>query len=326
MRQPAFLKRHIVSMPLVLACIMMAACIESAPPSINSRPPARTGPMAGSARGLIYVTGGAALEQTAEPRFDAWNPSTNSWTTLPAPPHQRSLGAMVAVGPRLYLIGGLDGDNNPIGLVDVFNLETNNWEHSIEDPHPASRLAAVSFDSSFAVIGGVEDGEVHSNRVRIYDTRTSTWQDRAPLLRGRHGHAAARIGSRIYVTGGYASSGETSEQVTSVEISDDTQSQWSPGPSLRAPHGFHGMAEVNGRLFVFGTRGENRSTEILNAESNAWVTGPDMPSLRHRFGCAVVGAKVYVIDGEGEQGEPQASIMVLDAVANTWGLVKSTDT
>jgi hypothetical protein len=98
----------------------------------------------------IYVFGGknAAVLNTAE----AFNPNTNSWTTLPNLPTPRFLGgAAGAPCPGGTIVGGciyaVDGNNQgPLNTVEAYNTWNNTWLTETPDPlsRPRWQLAVVA--------------------------------------------------------------------------------------------------------------------------------------------------------------------------------------
>jgi len=306
---------------IMLGAARSADTVEQNDDKHAPRPPARSGHMACTDGDLIYITGGSAAAPNAGLRLDVWNPRTDERKQLPAPQHERALGAMVNVGERIYLIGGLDSDGKTINSIEVFNTATAAWEEPINDPAPASRHAAVAIGTTIYIIGGIDATTVHSTQLRSLDTTTGKWSTLAPMQRGRHGHAAAVRNARIIVTGGYAMAEDESHgQTTDVEVFSQSTNAWTQGPALRSPHAFHGMANVNGTLYAFGTRGDDRSVEKLAPEASAWTNAAPMPAARGRFASALIRNTLYVIDGEDEHGEAKSSILVYDSNANEWSI------
>ena len=290
---------------------------------------ARSGLMGCAANGQFYVAGGASSIKGLSNRFDVWHPTTKTWAQLPDLPQPRALGAMVAIRDRIYFIGGLGEDNRTLVDIHVFDIQLKRWRQPIRDPVGVNRNAAVAIGEDIYVIGGFEEipnGEsvVHGKRVRSFNITTGQWRECAPLNIGRHGHAAAVFSDRIFVTGGYSlDENDCSAQTRSVEIYNPFTNRWLVGPELQKPHAFHGLAAVNDRLFVFGTRGEDTTTEILEASTMTWVNGPKMPVPRHRFAYAAIDKHIFVVGGEDETGNATATSMIFSAIEAKWSLRNS---
>ena len=151
---------------------------------------------------------------------------------------------------------------------------------------PAARsshsVTSLSDGAVFAVFGG-EDSPRHAFDafVHLYSAESATWRpcgDAAPSPAPLLGHAAASVGSVLYIFGGrtggttcFDQEGEQmSETETATLLSLDTAAEsptWclcvqgdgpcvqgeSPWPSARS---FHSMAALGSKLFIFGGCGE----------------------------------------------------------------------
>ncbi len=70
-------------------------------------------PLYGAAAGLVngrWVIAGGYHNAVVTAAAQAWDPTTNSWTTLPALPHARGFLGGGAVGAALYALGGYDSN------------------------------------------------------------------------------------------------------------------------------------------------------------------------------------------------------------------------
>jgi hypothetical protein len=113
----------------------------------------------GSSSTCIYSFGGlnGGFLQTAE----AFNPKTNSWTTLALMPTARSeLGAAAGVCPGgtipngcVYAVDGYNG--GPLNVVEGYNTFNNTWFTETPDPYPGGRaeLAVVAARAPFGGSG-----------------------------------------------------------------------------------------------------------------------------------------------------------------------------
>jgi N-acetylneuraminic acid mutarotase len=124
--------------------------------------------------GELYVAGGCDGAQaqscpSVTTVFEKYNPQTNTWLTLPPLPRPRYRHAAVAIGSRIYLVGGVDlvtpaagYYNNLVAAVDVFDTTTNAWlpVGSVPPPLPVANLrvdlAAFARGSAIHVLGGYD--------------------------------------------------------------------------------------------------------------------------------------------------------------------------
>ena len=107
--------------------------------------------------------------------------------------------------------------------------------------------------------------------VEVYDPQADSWQRVASMPRDLSAHAAAAMGGKIYVTGGF----NEGASVNSVCVYDPQADAWtqlaSTGASLRRTHA---SAAVGGKLYVFGgygAEGRLSTAEVYDPASNSWA-------------------------------------------------------
>ena len=114
-------------------------------------PTARSGGVSGTDGRRIYVAGGEVTTQQLVGAFraiEAYDPLTNSWSTLPSMPMPRHGAAGAVIGNRFYLVSGMMQSAGALVFLDP-TLAT----HTVNARHPG---AAVQSDSSDR--GGEEPG------------------------------------------------------------------------------------------------------------------------------------------------------------------------
>lgn len=131
----------------------------------------------------------------------AFDPNSNSWQAQASIPTPRLFPCVVALGNRIYVLGGLGyDDRGRLRLlrneVEVYDPATNHWEKKRPMPVGVSGTAGT-FDGKIFLVG---DGirEVH-----VYDPQAEQWS-RTTDLPHNHGSAAvAFCQNRIYLIGGH---------------------------------------------------------------------------------------------------------------------------
>merc|ERR1712194_452723 len=150
-------------------------------------------------------------------------------------------------------------------------------------------FTATVVDGKIYVLGGVrddpddEDEQVTTDRTDAYDPAADNWQQMAAMPTSRSWHAAAVLDGKIYVTGGYTSSGESSN---AVEAYDPVADTWSTLASLSKPRVCHASAVVRDKLYVFGgylLNGGMDLVEVYSPASNCWARAADLPSAISEF-------------------------------------------
>ena len=170
--------------------------------------------------GKLYVSGGYEAPPVARPDFTtfddgaatpaseqegdtgrAWvyDPRVGTWIPVAAMPGARAGHGFVAVGDRIYALGGR-GDG--ASRVWAYDPQKNSWS-ATGDAMPSPRVAAayVAVDGRIYAIGGLVDGSATA-RVDVFDPASGRWQSGPGLPSPRSGHVAAVMDGKIHVTGG----------------------------------------------------------------------------------------------------------------------------
>jgi N-acetylneuraminic acid mutarotase len=227
----------------------------------------------------FYVFGGFRLPDTGKigwyPEDKAWvyDSETEIWSELPPMPTPRGAQAAVAVGNKIYVVGGAkipsgmdfpDGLNpgGPIeilGTTEMFDTEKNSWTTLKPMTLPRNHHDVADLDGKLYVIGGAVrscfpggwSSSVSMNEV--YDIATDTWSTRAPMPTARSGVGAAVVDDKIYVIGG------------------------------------EGWVDELGGVF--------RTNEAYDPKSNSWIENAPMPTARRGFAKGVLDGKLYTVSG-----------------------------
>ena len=155
------------------------------------------------------------------------------------------------------------------------------------------------------------------------------WRTAAPSLIKRTEVAAAMIGGKIYVVGGFEepSLGNVLNFAITpaVEEYDPATDRWTAKAPM--PVGLHhvGIGVVGGRLFIIGgykqsglsVWGPVASVYIYDPATDAWSERAPMPTARGALSVTVHEGKLYAIGGyEGRANS--AAVEVYDPVRNSW--------
>lgn len=143
-----------------------------------------------------------------------------------------------------------------------------------------------------------------------------TWTTDEPLLpTPRSEIGAAVVDGQLFVIGG-----GIGEAQKANEILDLASGQWRTGEPMPRGLNHHGVAVLNGRVYVFGGSDENgRPTNAAleyDPPTNAWRALKDLPTPRSSPGVAALNGMVYVAGGIGARNTPV--IEIYDPTTDEW--------
>jgi len=122
----------------------------------------------------------------------------------------------------------------------------------------------------------------------------------------------------IFVCGGLGGSGTTKTN----KIFAVSKNEWHDAPDLPKPRCDHGIAFVDGRVFVIGgwtpDDGTTDTCVTFSISRNKWEVIPPMSIERTYPGVAVVGDRIFVIGGRDERNIILDSVEVYKVSGNTW--------
>jgi N-acetylneuraminic acid mutarotase len=265
---------------------------RSAPPMLH----ARSAHAVASTSDAIYAIGGTGAGGApvlSVERFDG-----NRWideTSLPG--EGLNAPAAVAIGPRIYVIGGFKTVTNvPTAEVLVYDLASHMWSKAAPLPAPRGGHAAVVLAGRIHVIGGGNSQSTLADHSE-FDPASNSWIQRAPLPRSEGSPAAVAFHGKLYAIGGRSGGSDFGN----VYIYDPATDRWSEGPSIE-PRGTAGAALYCGSIYVFGGESQAKNavlSDVLRLESTGtgWQAAQPMPTARNYARAALLGNSVYLIGG-----------------------------
>ena len=189
---------------------------DESPVLVGHAPAARLGHTAVMVGARIFYMGGFVGSEVLNDLFYI-DTATMTVVTRPAlagsaRPPPRASHASAAVGNKLYVFGGFDGE---VSLSDlwVLNTDTLEWSEVVpvaSAPPPArSAHSMVTFEGRLIVYGG-HDEEDYYSEVWVFNPRTRKWSK--PRVKGEAPHSrasytAAMVGGNMYVFGGASPQG-----------------------------------------------------------------------------------------------------------------------
>jgi N-acetylneuraminic acid mutarotase len=176
--------------------------------SMPALPAARGGGALVNLNGTLHFFGGSNLSRADTATHWTFNlGSSTSWATDTAMLVPRNHIGGVALGGKVYAVGGQQGQDEAAvysAQVDAFDPATHVWTRVADLPSARSHISSATFTLGGRIIaaGGEIAFTVHTTQVVAYSPGATTWTQLTPLPSGRHSGAAGVIGGNIYYAGG----------------------------------------------------------------------------------------------------------------------------
>ncbi len=259
----------------------------------------------------------------------------SSWTSLAPMPTPRGGFGLAVVDGKIYAIGGLNGNNFPVGTNEEFNPLTNEWTSVMPMPTSRSGSAIAVYQNKIYVIGGtVGNGYVGNNEV--YDPATNMWETKASMPTPRADLSASVVNDKIYLIGGkrYSNTAPFFNETNINEVYDPTNDTWSTKTVIPTPVQGYASAVVNGKIYVMGGSLESLSLEktlisaadqVYDPQNDSWSSTAKLPAV-DSYGAAgategvMAPQRIYCIGGYSD-GEFTAKTQMYNPVNNSWSIV-----
>ncbi|KAG7246712.1 hypothetical protein CRUP_004712, partial [Coryphaenoides rupestris] len=116
-----------------------------------------TSPAVVALDGLLYVTGGAVLEDgDGTDMAQVYNPKTALWTEVAPMQIARSGSAACTLKGKIYVIGGWHASTENTDKVECYNPKTNQWTMCAPMKERRYRPGVAVVDGKIYVLGGEE--------------------------------------------------------------------------------------------------------------------------------------------------------------------------
>jgi N-acetylneuraminic acid mutarotase len=232
-----------------------------------------------------------------------WTSSTN----IPEPTAEASAAVL---NERIYIIAGLDADEETTDAVKVYDPKSDSWSNAAPLPIPLDHSAAAVYDSKIYVVGGFLEDRVPTDKLFIYDPHTDKWGEGEPLPEARGALTANFIDGILYAVGGIDSSHTPVATNYAYDPKTNTWLKKAPMPTAR-----HHLASevVDGKLYVMGGRllgngiqshinealSNFNDNEVYDPKKNSWNIVKQMPTKRSGLAAASINSSIYVFGGQG---------------------------
>lgn len=229
---------------------------------------------------VLYVIGG--LDRVDEPvsRVEAYNYSTNRWTTKAASGAGAATNGVGVIGGKLYISGGTAdhgaGPESHAAVVaydpvrDVFSTKASL-------PHTSSNGVSGVISGRLYVLTGLCDdcsSRITRNLYR-YDPGTNAWKTMRSCPNAHLSGAGGVINGKFYVAGGGSAK---------LDVYSPATNSWKALAPMPSAVSSAAGAVINNRLYVMG--GNGKTVYSYDPATNKWTTRAPMLTGRSALAAA----------------------------------------
>ncbi len=248
----------------------------------------------------LYIMGGFNINigMTSQTwQFDPTQVVGSRWLQRLDYPAQRGYVPATAIGGLIYTAGGSLWDGTTLqDTADSFKFDpaANTWTAITTIPRATAETRALAVNNQMWVMGGGRTTPNPSNEVDIYNTVSNTWTTGLPFVTARRNFPADTDGSRVWLAGGYDSTGTGLLNTMERFLVPVAQSAVS-----RKTHGGAGTFDIplplTGSVGIECRNSGGSQTIIVNFATSVTVAGASVTSGTGNVGSFVVsGAQVTV--------------------------------
>ncbi|XP_029441731.1 kelch-like protein 20 isoform X1 [Rhinatrema bivittatum] len=136
-----------------------------------------TSPAVTAHDGLLYVMGGAVLEDgDGMDLVQVYNPKVNAWTEVAPMRIARSGSAACVLKGKIYVIGGWQASTENTDKVECYDPKTDTWSMCSPMRERRYRPGVAVVDGKIYVLGGEEGWDRYHDTVERYCEQTDSWE------------------------------------------------------------------------------------------------------------------------------------------------------
>ncbi|WP_438039012.1 kelch repeat-containing protein [Sorangium sp. So ce128] len=275
--------------------------------------------------GRVLVTGGYDDDDDEDPENTAelYNPTTNTWTSAPDMPVDRTWHTMTLLGNgKVLVVGGFE-DVSALESAALYTPATNTWSSMGPtgfDFARTSHTATLLQTGKVLVAGGNPNGGNGEAPTALFNPSTNIWSTAGLMVVPRWAHTATLLqNGKVLVTGGRRTSNDS--YTKTAEIYDPMTDGWTAASDMSAARADHTATLLaSGDVLVVGGGDASSylsTTEIYHPASNAWSAGPAIIARSMHDATRLNDGRVLIAGGRNGAGMLR-STQVYSPVSNTW--------
>ncbi len=265
-------------------------------------PAARHSPAAEVINGILYVAGGNNGGPTST--LQAYNPATNTWSTLaPMPGGRYSGDGAGVINGKLYVAGGWTySPSLPNNNLWVYDPPTNTWTSKANMPILSGCGATGVMNGLLYVYTPCDGYSAFANYLHAYDPGTNTWTGKTAPPHAHQGGAGAVIGGKFYLVGGWDELGSASTNITgTLDVYDPATDTWTTKAPMPTARQLLAAGVIGGKLYAVGGIDNGslffNTVEVYDPATDIWTPQPPMPTARAWLAAGVINGVLYAVGG-----------------------------
>lgn len=251
---------------------------------------------------MIYIIGGTYPNFTISNTVEAYDITTNTWSTKASYPAKLDALGTFALNGLGYCVGGQNSIEYIPSLysksVYSYNPATNIWTQKNDFPiEQAGINEGVIAQGKAYIVGDIIPNGI-SNEVYVYDEANDSWSLETNVPALTTGKYIAAIGDKIYIMGGFDPTGVP---LKSNYIYDITTKTWTTGKEINTARAYGGTFTNNGSVYLVGGLNDlsysSSLVEKYNTLTNNWNEEVSMTYARNSLCAENTDSYGYAIGG-----------------------------
>ncbi|KAI6651862.1 Kelch domain-containing protein 8A-like [Oopsacas minuta] len=255
----------------------------------------------------IFVIGGCDSKGKSLNTTFVYSESCN-WEIWPKIPRNRSASTLVLTNNSIFLIGGVDENQNAIIEVDSLNFVSQIWRTDFSLPVGVVGCGAFLYDNKIFVVAGATTDNISQRFFGYFDILNCLWVNLPDIPTARYAMSTYVYDDFLYVIGGR----DVLKPMVEIEAFDLKQSIWKTLPSIPSRRAYSCTLGYKKYIYHIGGVSEGVGTwkpnvrklcERFDISTSQWVKLKPLKYRRTDFAACIIMDKVIVAGGVSEQND-----------------------